>query len=503
MSASTGGLFSFYSLKRWYNKTEEPEQQNCFGLCRRYLTEAIAMSVAAAFAVPHPPILMPEVGRGEEKKIERTAAAYRAAMKEAGELRPETVVLTSPHTAMYADYFHISPGEKASGNFAQYGAPQVSLKAEYDTEFVSALSALCGKEGIPAGTFGERDPALDHATMIPLRFLNEFYTGYRLVRIGLSGLSPEMHYRFGQCIARTAEQLGRRVVFLASGDLSHKLREDGPYGFAKEGPEFDGIASEALGKGDFLRLLELDPEFCDAAAECGLRSFWIMSGALDRKAAESRLLSYEGPFGVGYGVASFHVTGPDESMNYGERLKADAQARLAARKVAEDEFVRLARLSLETYVKTGKRAALPENLRAELLHARAGVFVSLKKDGLLRGCIGTIQPVQSCVAEEILHNAVSAATRDPRFDPVQPGELPELVYSVDVLGEPEPAVSEAELDPKQWGVIVRNGGRCGLLLPNLAGVDTVRVQVDIAKKKAGIRRDEPVTLERFRVVRHT
>lgn len=460
------------------------------------------MSVLAAFAVPHPPAILPEVGHGEEREIRKTVDAYRAAMRRAAELRPETVVLTSPHTVMYADYFHISPGAEARGDFGQFGAPQVRLRAEYDTEFVSALSELCGERKIPAGTFGERDRSLDHATMIPLRFLREFSDGFRLVRVGLSGLPPLMHYRLGQCVADTAEKLGRRVVVVASGDLSHKLKTDGPYGFAPEGPEFDRLATEALGTGDFLKLLELDPELCESAAECGLRSFWIMAGTLDRREVKSRLLSYEGPFGVGYGVAAFEAGGADPSRNFGDRLGRNAARRLAGRKAAEDPFVRLARLSLETYVKTGKYAGLPAGLPGDMTERRAGAFVTLKKDGMLRGCIGTFEPAGASVAEEILRNAVSAGLHDPRFDPVTEDELPELVYSVDVLERPEPVASAAELDPERYGVIVENGERRGLLLPDLAGVATAEEQISIARGKAGIGPREPVRLYRFRAARH-
>ncbi len=460
------------------------------------------MSVVAAFAVPHPPIILSEIGRGEEKKIQKTIDAYRAAMKRAAEYKPDTVVLTSPHTTMYADYFHISPGPHAQGDFGRFGAPQVRVAADYDEVFVSELEKRCGKAGVPAGTMGEQDRNLDHATMIPLRFLQEFYTDFRLVRIGLSGLPAKRHYRLGQCIAETADALDRRVVFIASGDLSHKLRTDGPYGFAAEGPEFDRIATDALGGGDFLKLLELAPEFCESAAECGLRSYWIMSGAFDRKAVRSELLSYEGPFGVGYGVAAFQTGEKDDTRNFGERMEADERRRLSARRAAEDPYVRLARLSAETYVRTGRYAPLPDDVPLGMKHTRAGAFVSLKKDGQLRGCIGTIEPARSCVAEEILYNAVSAAVHDPRFPAVEPEELPQLVYSVDVLGEPESIESEAELDPKRYGVIVKNRGRCGLLLPDLAGVDTAKEQVSIARRKANIGPREPVQLFRFQVVRH-
>ena len=133
---------------------------------------------------------------------------------------------------------------------------------------------------------------------------------------------------------------------------------------------------------------------------------------------------------------------------------------------------------------------------------RAGVFVSIHKDGKLRGCIGTFLPTRTCIAEEIIQNAVSAATRDPRFDPVTADELEWLEINVDVLSAPERIRGPEELDVKKYGVIVSSGSRRGLLLPDLDGVDTVEEQVDIARKKGGIRENEPVTLERFEVVRH-
>ena len=142
-------------------------------------------------------------------------------------------------------------------------------------------------------------------------------------------------------------------------------------------------------------------------------------------------------------------------------------------------------------------------LPAELLEHRAGAFVSIHKDRRLRGCIGTISPTRACLAEEIIHNAVSASTRDPRFPPIRPDELNRLEINVDVLGEPEDIDSPSELDVKRYGVIVSSGFRRGLLLPDLEGVDTVEEQISIARQKAGIGSREKVSLQRFEVVRHT
>ena len=460
------------------------------------------MSIVGAFIVPHPPIILPEVGHGEEKKISKTYMAYKDTARSIAALKPETIILTSPHATHYADYFHISPGKLASGDLRKFRVNNVSITAEYDEEFTQVLALKASEEDIPAGTLGERDKSLDHGTLVPLYFINQEYKNYKLVRIGLSGLTLVDHYNFGKLIKQTANELGRRVVFVASGDLSHRLLPDGPYGFAKEGPEFDRIVTETIKTGDFLSFLSISQSLCEEAGECGLRSFVIMAGALDGKAVKSNLLSYEGTFGVGYAVAAFDIIGDNENRHFDKIYKQIEQEKLKETHNREDVYVRLARLSLETYIKDGKRINLPDNLPEELLNRRAGAFVSLKKHGHLRGCIGTISPITNSIAEEVMRNAISAGTEDPRFSPVTEKELPELVYSVDILSEPEPIESIKELDVKRYGVIVTDGYRRGLLLPNLEGVDTPEHQVSIAMEKAGIRPGQPYSLERFEVVRH-
>lgn len=460
------------------------------------------MALLAAFAVPHPPLIVPEIGGGAELQIQKTIDAYREVARRIAAHQPETIIVTTPHSVLYGDYIHISPGKGAEGSFAQFDAPEVKFKVEYDEELVSVLTALAEAQGIPAGTEGEINPGLDHATLVPLYFIDQEQLKPRLVRISLSGLSPLEHYRFGQLIRKAAESCNRRIVLVASGDLSHRLKEEGPYGFAKEGPDFDRQVTEALAVGDFARLLAFDENFCEAAGECGLRSFIIMAGALDGLAVRSELLSYEGPFGVGYAVAAFEPEGPDDGRRFGAAYESAQLEEAGRRKVGEDVYVRLARASLEHWLEKGSYLPLPSGLPTELTEQRAGVFVSLKKEGRLRGCIGTTGPTTGSVAEEIIRNAVSAGVRDPRFDPVEVEELPFLIYSVDVLGEAVFASSMEQLDPLRYGVIVYCGGRQGLLLPNLEGVDTPEQQVSIALRKAGIGPEEPYSLSRFEVVRH-
>lgn len=167
-----------------------------------------------------------------------------------------------------------------------------------------------------------------------------------------------------------------------------------------------------------------------------------------------------------------------------------------------DPYVKLASNSLEYYLKNQKYMKVPEGLPPEMLETRAGVFVSLKKEGQLRGCIGTIEGITSNIAEEIIRNAVSAGLGDPRFYQVSLKEFPMLDISVDVLGASFPVYDRNILDAKRYGVIVSLGGRRGLLLPNLEGVDSPDEQIDIALQKAGISADEEYELDAFEVVRH-
>ncbi|MGN0286631.1 MAG: AmmeMemoRadiSam system protein A [Atopobiaceae bacterium] len=464
------------------------------------------MGIVAAFAVPHPPLIIPAVGQGRQSGIQKTIDAYEEVGRRIAKLAPQTIVVSTPHSVMYRDYNHISPGTHASGSFAQFGAPQARYEATYDQEFTGLLAQTCEREGLAAGTDYERDATLDHATMIPLHFIQKYYRDFKLVRIGLSGLSPADHYRLGMAVQKVANQLDRRVVYVASGDLSHKLTSSGPYGYAPDGPKFDQEICRIFTTGDFLGLLTMDRGFADRAAECGLRSFQIMAGALDGVPVKCELLSHEGPFGVGYGVAAFTPTGtgPDDSRRFLQKYQEWHHQRMEQLKAHEDPLVGLARNALETYVRTHHRLQVPKDLPQELYSTRAGCFVSLKENGELRGCIGTIAPTQDSLAQEICNNAVSAGCHDPRFMPVHADELDELVYSVDVLGKPEPIQSQQQLDPRRYGVIVSTSdGRRGLLLPDLDGVDTPSEQVRIAARKGGIDPDEDdVQLQRFQVVRH-
>ncbi len=460
------------------------------------------MAIIAGFMVPHPPMIVPEIGRGSEAQIEATTKAYERVADEIANLEPETIIITSPHSVMYADYFHISPGCTARGNFAGFGATGVRFNECYDTDLVSEICRLADEEHFPAGIMGERDPALDHGTIVPLWFIRNKYKDGKIIRTGLSGLPLIDHYRFGMIIRKAAENTGRRTVIVASGDLSHKLQEYGPYGFAPEGPKYDERIMDVMGSARFGELLEFEGSFCDKAAECGHRSFVIMAGAFDGLSVKATRLSHQDVTGVGYGICTFYPGDPDERRHFLDLRMTALQKELDVKRAGSDEYVKLARKAVEAYVLGRKTISVPEDLPTELTDCRAGAFVSIHEHGELRGCIGTIVPTRSSLAEEIIGNAISASTRDPRFPAITPDELPWLEINVDVLGEAEDIASEDELDVKRYGVIVTSGRKRGLLLPDLDGVDTVRQQVDIALKKGGIGKHEKYSLKRFEVIRH-
>ncbi len=293
------------------------------------------MPILAGYILPHPPIAVSEIGRGEEQKISKTLASFDEVARDIALIKPETIILASPHSIMYSDYFHISPGFHAIGDFASFGAPQVTFSVDYDAELISSIAENSMKADIsnladtskrfPAGTKGERDPALDHGTMVPLYFINKRYTNYQLVRIGLSGLSMAHHFMLGRIISKAVCETGRRCVFVASGDLSHCQKPDGPYGYRPEGPAYDKMLMDVLTRSDLQSLVDFDPALLDASMECGHGSFTMMAGALTgetaraitgetahaltgetARAIQTKVLSHEATFGVGYGVCMCH-----------------------------------------------------------------------------------------------------------------------------------------------------------------------------------------------------
>lgn len=453
------------------------------------------MGVVASFVLPHPPLIIPDVGKGDEQKVNLTIESYLSVAKEIKEIKPDTIIISSPHAPFYSDGFWMYSNKSIYGDLKEFNAQNVSFLEEIDLDLVQEIDRIAKIEDFPVScsSFVER---LDHAAIVPLYFIRKFYPKCKIVIVGLSFLPLIDHYKFGMIINQALDNLGTKAVFIASGDMSHKLRDYGPYGLSKEGIKYEKQITEDLASAMFNNLLEYDEAFLEKAAECGHRSFTIMGGLWDGYNVIARFFSHEEVTGVGYGVYSFRRSCSNEKNNFYSSFYAKHIAPMP-----KTEIALLARQAIDYYLKKGLVMSLPEMLSDYIKYNKAGVFVSIKKFGVLRGCIGTTSPVHESIADEIIHNAISAAFDDPRFSPIKPEEFPYLNISVDVLSEAEEITSLDELNPKVYGVIVYNDSCSGLLLPDLEGIDDCYMQINIAKEKAGII-DDNYRIKRFTVTRY-
>lgn len=431
---------------------------------------------------PHPPIMVPEVGRESIAGVVDSIDAMSELTRRLIDSGAESVILISPHAPLEVDSFVAYNGPEVSGDFSRFNAPDTNFQLPVDEELLAAIREVAASEQYELTTLREHD--LDHGTAVPLYFLLRNGWRGRVVTLGYSFLSNDDHLRFGSCVSKAVDQVGRRIAFIASGDLSHRLKPHAPAGYNPDAHVFDEQVVDALRSNEPQRIIDIDIDLRRLAGECGYRSMLVAIGAISALPLSCEVLSYEAPFGVGYLVAQ--LTNQTSGLE-----------------IEETSLPALAREAVETFVRSGEILSPPRSARA-LLTTRAPCFVSLKTlSGDLRGCIGTVDPARGTLAEEIIANAISAAIHDPRFDPVQPEELSTLRYSVDVLFPPEATVME-ELDPSMYGVIVeaKSGDRRGLLLPDIPGIEKAEQQVEIAARKAGIRHGEPIRLYRFTVERY-
>ena len=483
-----------------------------------------ASSLVFVGIAPHPPIMVPEVGGDAIDEVRESIDAMAKLTQRIIQSGAETVVLISPHAPLEAVAFVAYDGPKLHGDFSRFRAAKATIEAELDDELLTEIARAAEQHNLITLRISGND--LDHGTAVPLYFLQRNGWKGKVIALGYSFLSNEEHLRFGNCIRQAIATVKRPVAFIASGDLSHRLQPGAPAGFNPDAYLFDEEVVDAIRTSKTNRITNIDQELRHRAGECGYRSMLVALGVAEDSQASCEVLSYEAPWGVGYLVAQIvNVANPSPiGRGLGESVSVASSSSIThepAKQVTKDSLSviddqppataggsdclpALARRAIETFVRDGAVMGLPKDLPDEFA-ARAGCFVSIKtRNGDLRGCIGTIDPVKDTLAEEIITNAVSSATRDPRFAPVRRDELPQLKYSVDVLSEPEPC-KLIDLDPKIYGVIVEDetGSRRGLLLPNLEGITSAAHQVEIAASKAGIPSGTPVQLFRFRADRYS
>lgn len=580
------------------------------------------MAWSWAALMPHPPIIVPEVGHGRENEASATLSGTKqlcdAVRKRNQASLPEALLLLSPHQPYRPGVIYLNSAPQSQGNLVRFGAPKVGSTLHTPLKELQDLTVAFSKAGIPFVSDAAPDITADHATLVPLHFLEATFPEGKLPPVILanpSGLSLDKAVELGKFLRGYTEN--KRWALLASGDLSHRLTPGAPSGHHPDGEVFDKAVVEALKKGDPSILTSLTPSVLKNAGECGLRPSLILLGLCQ---TPLEVFSYEGPFGVGYcnafwigdsqpentktmtaGTAGADgedaprkasdtktdaatdgkgkADGKDKADSKGKAdaekedssseadsklgtgkesgdkkgVQNDAPARggktalksrlggiklIPDRPVTKPDLQQQASLLAIKHASQGAKGAaariIPEydhpyahlarkTIAAHLLgtplpgeeeikalsdvealwKVQKGCFVSIKnKDGTLRGCIGTFGPTRPDIAQEIIQNAVSAATKDFRFPPMKADEVDKVTISVDVLNTPERLLDSMELNPSVWGVIVSSGMRRGLLLPDLPTVTSVEQQLGIAAQKGGISNLDEAEIYRFTISRH-
>jgi MEMO1 family protein len=447
--------------------------------------------VCIAVLMPHAPVLVPTVGGRRGNQAAASVKAMVEVARRVVEARPEAVVVISPHTPRRRGAIGIWAGRRVSGSLAQFGAPGVTVDLPADEVLAGMIVEEACSRGLEMWRLQDED--LDHGAVVPLWHLAE--AGWRglTVVMGLNYPGEGGLAEMGAAIAAAAHRAGRRLAVLASGDMSHRLQAGAPAGFHPRAGEFDGAFIACLRAGDYRKLLELDPELQDLAAEDAVDSTVVAVAAVEWDATGHEVLSYEGPFGVGYGVAVLYQA-PLAIVPAGESATA---AFASGNAESGQGLAGVAWRSIETALRGGE--ARPEMAAEGILGEWHGVFVTLcGPDRELRGCVGTLKPKFGNLVEETWHVARDAAFRDGRFAPVRVGELAGLRCEVSVILGLEEVASPAELDAARYGVVVTaDDGRRGVLLPAISGIETVEEQIAIARRKGGIGGCEPVRLQRF------
>lgn len=261
------------------------------------------MSLVFAAITPHPPLLIPSIGKDALKKVEKTKKAMEKLEEDLYLTSPDVIVIISPHGSFFKDAFTIHHSIEYETDFREFGDLATRAKFHGETNLTYQIREATKKNSMPATMISEK--IIDHGAAVPLIYLTAHLPNVSIVPIGFCDLDWKTHADFGYLIKEQIMNTNKRVAVIASGDLSHALNNEAPAGFNTAGPEFDKKIQELLENHNVAGMIQMDPHFTNDAAECGLRSFLILMGILRGVDYTYKHYSYEGPFGVGYLVANF------------------------------------------------------------------------------------------------------------------------------------------------------------------------------------------------------
>ncbi len=435
--------------------------------------------------MPHPPILIPEIGNGEERKASITQDGFSKVIDEIKGAHPDVLILLTPHGSASHHLIAVNESDVYRGNFVDFGFPRLALEADSEKMLREKILAFGTKKKL---SITGNKITLDHGALVPLYFLKKEGITLPMVHLSVGWSDSQEAYETGVMLGSLCKEYDKNIVVIASGDLSHRLKETGPYGFHPKGPLFDEKIKEAFDTNQLQSLLDIEEDVIEEAGQCGLMPFLIASGMLKELTVNTTCYSYQNPYGVGY-LCGFATIDVEKTPHPAVLLAREAMKQYVEKNVVLDVASFKETFPDDPFMERGSKV-------------KAGAFVSIHSKGNLRGCIGTIESVHENLLQEIVANAIEAATRDPRFHPIDASELDELEIKVDEMGPLEQVQSKKELDVQKYGIVVESGYRRGLLLPALEGVDTVEQQIAIACRKAGISLSEKYQMYRFMVTRY-
>ncbi len=251
---------------------------------------------------PHPPLLVPEVGKEKVAQVQDSVNALNTFASQMIKTNPDTVVIISPHSPGTSKQFGAFSNKTLIGDFRQFGCNQVSLSFSNDLELLAELHNSTKENKIPFSQF-PNEHLLDHGVLVPMYYLHQAGWQRQVLALSFSALSIESHIKFGEACQQAAKNLGRKIAFVASADLSHYLSLNGHYPFEPTAHLFDQQICQAIEQGDLSTIINIDQTLRHKAGECGYRSILVAIGVAGKENLSTKLLSYECPFGVGYMTA--------------------------------------------------------------------------------------------------------------------------------------------------------------------------------------------------------
>jgi MEMO1 family protein len=444
------------------------------------------MAIPCAVLMCHAPIVIPQIAGPRAAQCAQTTAAMIEAAGRVVAHAPDVLVIISPHAPRDRRRFGVVRTDKLAGDFGRFGSPEVALQLPGAPGAARALIEISAEYGV--GWWELRGDGLDHGALVPLHFLvRAGWVGPTLL-LSLPYPGTGLETSMGKALAEAARRCGQRWSVLASGDMSHRLTPDAPAGYHPEAGAFDRAFCSLIGRGELARACAIGSTARDIAAEDVVDSCMVAAAAVGFDATGHRILSYEGPFGVGYLEAVLHEQ--PLGTGAGRSAASSVPPSIAATALA------VAREAIAAHLRGSAYA--PDRL-PEPWERPCGVFVTLRRRGELRGCIGHIHPLHEGLSQEIADCAVAAATHDPRFNPLEPSELDLLELEISLLSPPESVSHIDALDPERYGIVVSAGTRRGVLLPEVAGIADRHDQLRFALKKAGLSGEEEIRIERFQV----